>query len=271
MNGGWGKNEDLRKEDMPQPIDAKLSEVSHSNLEDADLDITLIDEMAPVSSQPQQQQHQVQVEKEEEKEGGGEVSVAEKLDESGGGDKLKQLLLKVRAQKQSMAERRALENSSVSSLDSTMSSRASSPREQIKETMTTVAGAAAAAKTEEAEVDEEETSDDALTLTDTSHASDAQLERRAIRAVMMSSHNVSSLNEELVYLDEQRVRATRRKVAKRTAAPPSIDLSHASRDPVIAAPKDILNKNVRVALKKFFSRKKLNINIKKEFFCLQTS
>lgn len=94
-----------------------------------------------------------------------------------------------------------------------------------------------------------------------------QEEKKIMRGIMMSSHNVSSLNEL-----EYQSRSIKRKVitrnnrqesssqagdennfqsngsnqnsASRTNRAFSIDLSHASLDPMVAGPKELFNKNV---------------------------
>lgn len=71
---------------------------------------------------------------------------------------------------------------------------------------------------------------------------------RRMGAIMMSSHNVSSVNE-FFHLEERvRKEERRRKVARRSTntvtTTRSVDLSHASRDPMLAGPRELLNHNV---------------------------
>lgn len=208
---------------MPQPMDPKLSEASESNLEDdAELDLTLIDEC----NQPEK----LKIPQPEP----APVLDSSSSDKSGieasSDDKLRKVLLRVQAQRQVMLEKEARKRQmgradlSDSSLCSTLSSE--SANESMSSEDSTV------------EIEVEKV---------------LEVRGRTMRAVMMSSHNVSSVNDELVQLedDEERMRGvavisqrvSRRKVARSSITTASVDLSHASRDPVVAAPKDILNKN----------------------------
>lgn len=64
---------------------------------------------------------------------------------------------------------------------------------------------------------------------------------RKIKRIMMSSHNVSSVNEFVATAIT--VNENRRIVGSTRAY--SIDLSHASKDPMLAGPRDLLTKDVK--------------------------
>lgn len=163
-------------------------------------------------------------------------------------------MLRIRAQKQVMAEKEArkrqsghvdlsdssMSSSSASNLSDTMtSSRANTPQNVEDESSFTESSTMISAREEEIVVVERD---------------GAGRDRGAMRAVMMSSHNVSSIvmhlndeedNEETRQLRTGTAGHQKRKVVRRRTSVPSVDLSHASRDPVVAAPRDILNKDVR--------------------------
>jgi hypothetical protein len=61
---------------------------------------------------------------------------------------------------------------------------------------------------------------------------------------MMSSHNVSSVNE-FAAAAAFTVNENRRIVGSTRAAAYSIDLSHTSKDPILAGPRDLLTKDVK--------------------------
>jgi hypothetical protein len=82
---------------------------------------------------------------------------------------------------------------------------------------------------------------------------------KLIRGIMMSSHNVSSLNEHLVdtnrlILNQKIISGNHRRhvagagapttMTERNTATYSVDLSHASRDPMVAGARELLNKHV---------------------------
>lgn len=267
---------------MPQPIDARLSEPSQTSNageeEDADLDLTLVDEANDIN--PERVENRAQVAStlinkpgnhsflvrivikrlfnailiEEEEEG----KVAETTANPEREDKLNQLLLKIRAQKKVMAEKRHREKlrreqgieietdesslCSTSRSDDMSSSRSPSPRnnQEIDQSV---------GFTE----DDDMTSMITATATVAAIGADDQLGARAtssrrMGAIMMSSHNVSSVNE-FFHLEERvRKEERRRKVARRSTntvtTTRSVDLSHASRDPMLAGPRELLNHNV---------------------------
>ena len=83
-------------------------------------------------------------------------------------------------------------------------------------------------------------------------------EKKLIRGIMMSSHNVSSVNE--LALDHNRLilqsKMSSNQAFRNTAQ--SVDLSHASRDPMVAGSKELFNKNVRLI--QLFSLYKIKAN-----------
>lgn len=175
---------------------------------------------------------------------------------------LNKLLEKIRTQKRELSEKAKSDvvDGAASSLDSSCASTDSSvvnePSVKTDPKKHSQVEVKTRSENEEPIDDDESTSSSSLLSTASSTEVDddepqKDISRKQMRGIMMSSHNVSSLNEHLIdtnrmILNQKIVSSysrTGRFDAKNTATC-SVDLSHASRDPMLAGAKELQNKNV---------------------------
>ena len=258
----------LRKEEMPEPEDINPM-MSASSLHDNELDLTLVENEAgneiqvvaeAVAAHPeseprsirQQQTNFKQKETTAPAPAPAQTQVL-KIAQSTSSENaiLSRLLDKIKKQREEISQKatQTSQNAEASLVDSATSAANEKQRETIGGA-DQIDHAVAAVHNNSNHVDDEYyqyEERDSISLTLTSEAAESEVvhfskqEKNIIRNIMMSSHNVSSVNE---MMDSNRQRqATAANF--RNADAYSVDLSHVSRDPILAGPRDMFNRYVR--------------------------
>ncbi len=265
-------NLDLRQEEMPEPVDA--TKISQSSLQDEELDLTLIDDTQienkntsvlfnQENQQPQQrsqiQSNQIQEIKTNANASANTVKSSQNQSEN---LILNKILDKIKKQREEITHKASQLNQDES-LDSTgplpIDEQIDSQSEDRVDNGKQIQPNIRIPSRIEDDFDEEER--DSISLVLNSDISEAQLikhDKENVRNIMMSSHNVSSLmidsNRSLLNAKmNSRLRSRGvagqngnvmgNRVDFRNTRAYSVDLSHASREPILAGEKEIFNKN----------------------------
>ncbi|CAF0887195.1 unnamed protein product [Brachionus calyciflorus] len=297
----------MRKEEMPLPVDLKkLEEISQASLhEDTDLDLTVLNEEQPqeienqiyikqqstvpepiVQKQPSPKFLQPSLPKEQlpeeeiiETKTDKNENITQNLTTNNSKNQsskesfvLNKLLDKIKKQREEIAQKSSTIENEISLEDSTASDLPVNDKEiNLEETLIENRSTINKSKIEsvkdikfdENESEVSDSSDDlsyTLSLVSNTPKSDksahhekvtglSNREKKLIRGIMMSSHNVSSVND--LCLDHNRIilnsKMNSNQAFRSTAI--SVDLSHASRDPMIAGTRELFNQNdVKLAL-----------------------
>jgi hypothetical protein len=276
----------MRQEEMPEPVDMK--KMNQSSLHDDELDLTLIDDTQIENSNTNAQiEHQInhfQTHQSNSQEAAKSSIVnasehtaksSQQQSSSSENHILKKILEKIKKQREEITHKASQLNQDES-LDSTgplpVDEQIDPLQRDQDEKSIQLGSRITNDRDEEGDFDEDER--DCISLVLNSEMSESHLskqDKENIRNIMMSSHNVSSLmidnnNRNLLNVKmNNRIRsravaggdptgnAMGNRIDLRNTGPAySVDLSHASREPILAGTKEIFNKNVSAyVLQKF--------------------